>query len=184
MPSPFLFHPSASCLLPSAFRLRPSDFQGVAMKTFCAAFTFLILAGCASSTPPNVVFLGSGIDLQAVRGVPSMRVWSSRPGILGDYHAFLFEPVVVSLGKSAVDNQASAEELKNLSEHLRVAFTTELTRGGYTVVEVPGDGVLRVRAALTELMPVDPAKNITAKVVGTVAGVGLFIPTVDIGHAA
>ena len=153
------------------------------MKRFCLAFTFLILAGCATSKPANVVFLGSGIELQSVPG-SSMREWSSRPGILGDYHTFLFEPVVVSLGKAPTDNQASPEELKNLSEHLRLAFTAELRSGGYTVVDVPGDGVLRVRAALTELVPVDPAKNITAKVVGTVTGVGLFIPTVDIGQAA
>ncbi len=117
-------------------------------------------------------------------GSPSLRAWSSRPGILGDYHAFLFDPVVVSLGKEAKDNQASAEELKNLSEHLRAAFTEELTRGGYTVVDAPADGVLRVRAALTELVPVDPAKNVAAKAVGTVIGVGLFLPTVDIGGAA
>ena len=44
--------------------------------------------------------------------------------------------------------------------------------------------MLRVRAALTELVPVDPAKNVAAKAVGTVIGVGLFLPTVDIGQAA
>jgi hypothetical protein len=154
------------------------------MTRLSAALTFLILAGCATSKPPNLVFLGSGIELQSVPGSPSMRAWSSRPGILGEYHAFLFEPVVVSLGKAAADNQASAEELKNLSEHLRLAFTDELTRGGYKIVDVPGDGVLRVRAALTELVPVDPAKNVAAKAVGTVIGVGLFLPTVDIGQAA
>lgn len=154
------------------------------MKTFTAAL-FLLLTGCAtSSKPPNVVFLGSGIELQSVPGSPSLREWSSRPGVLRDYHAFLFEPVVVSLGKNAADNQASAEELKNLSEHLRVAFTSELARGGYTIVDVPGEGVLRVRAALTELVPVDPAKNVAAKVVGSAIGVGLFLPTVDIGQAA
>jgi len=154
------------------------------MKRLLAVLTFLILAGCATSKQPNLVFLGSGIELQSVPGSPSMRAWSSRPGVLGEYHAFLFEPVVVSLGKAPVDNQASAEELKNLSEHLRVAFTDELTRGGYSVVTEPGDGVLRVRAALTELVPVDPAKNVAAKAVGTVIGVGLFLPTVDIGQAA
>jgi len=154
------------------------------MKRLSAALTFLILAGCASSTPQNVVFLGGGTELQSVPGSKSMRAWSSRPGVLADYHAFLFEPVVVSLGKAPVDNQATAEELKNLSENLRLAFTAELTRGGYTIVDVPGDGVLRVRAALTQLKPVDPGKNIAAKVVGTVAGVGLFMPTIDIGHAA
>ena len=154
------------------------------MKKLSAALTFLILAGCATSKPQNVVFLGSGIELQSVPGSSSMLAWSSRPGVLGEYHAFLFEPVVVSLGKAAADNQASAEELKDLSEHLRAAFTAELTRGGYTIVEVPGDGVLRVRAALTELMPVDPAKNIAAKAVGALMGAGLFLPTVDIGHAA
>jgi hypothetical protein len=155
------------------------------MTRLCAALTFLILAGCAtSSKQPNVVFLGSGIELQSVPGSPSMRAWSSRPGILGDYHAFLFEPVVPFLDKNAPKNQASPEELKALSEHLRVAFTDELTRGGYTIVTEPGAGVLRVRAALTELVPVDPAKNVAAKAVGTVIGVGLFLPTVDIGQAA
>jgi len=155
------------------------------MKRVLAALTFLILAGCAtSSKQPNVVFLGSGIELQSVPGSPSMRAWSSRPGVLGEYHAFLFEPVVVFLGKAPADNQANAEELKNLSEHLRLAFTDELRRGGYAIVTEPGAGVLRVRAALTELVPVDPAKNVAAKAVGTVIGVGLFLPTVDIGEAA
>jgi hypothetical protein len=149
-----------------------------------AALTFLILAGCASSKPPNVVFLGSGIELHSVPGSTSMLEWSSHPGVLGGYHSFFFEPVVVLLGKAAKENQASPAELKELSEHLRVAFTTELTRGGYTIADAPGDGVLRVRAALTELLPVDPAKNVAAKAVGTVIGVGLFLPTVDIGGAA
>jgi hypothetical protein len=149
-----------------------------------AVLTFLILAGCATSKQPNVVFLGSGIELQSVPGSPSLRAWSSRLGILGDYHSFLFEPVVVSLEKAAANKQASAEELKLLSEHLRVAFTEELVRGGYKIADVPGEGVLRVRAALTELVPVDPAKNVAAKAVGTVIGVGLFLPTVDIGQAA
>jgi hypothetical protein len=151
----------------------------------CAGLALLLLAGCATSAKqPNVVFLGSGIELQSVPGSPSMRAWSSRPGVLLDYHAFLFEPVVVSLGKAASDNQASADEVKNLSEHLRAAFTDELTRGGYSIVNKPGEGVLRVRTALTELVPVDPAKNIAAKAVGSVIGVGLFLPTVDIGQAA
>lgn len=154
------------------------------MTRVTVAFTFLLFAGCAASRPQNLVFLGSGIELQSIPGSPSMRVWSSRPGVLGDYHAFLFEPVVVLLGKAEPGKQVSGEELKNLSAHLRDAFTAELTRGGYSVVDVPGHGVLRVRAALTELVPVDPALNIAAKVVGVAIPGGMFLPTVDIGHAA
>lgn len=154
------------------------------MKRLGAALTFLILAGCATSRPPDLVYLGD-LDLQPVPGSRSMRAWSSRPGVLGDYHAFLLEPAIVSLGKAETpEKEASPEEMKSLGEHLLLAFATELKSGGYTVVDVPGKGVLRVRAALTELVPVDPAKNVAAKVVGTVVGVGLFIPTVDIGHAA
>lgn len=149
-----------------------------------AALTFLIVAGCATQRPPDLVYLGD-LDLQPVPGSRSMRAWSSRPGVLGDYHAFLLEPVIVSLGKAEIkEKEASPEELKQLSAELLLAFTTELKSGGYTIVDVPGKGVLRVRAALTELEPVDPARNAAAKVVGTVVGVGLFIPTVDIGHAA
>ena len=154
------------------------------MKRTVAAVVFLLLAGCASSKPPNVVFLGSGIELESIPGSPSMRTWSSRPGALRDYHAFLFDPVVVILGKAEPGKQVSDDEMKSLSVHLRDAFTAELTRGGYTIVDAPGDGVLRVRAALTELVPVDPTKNAAAKVVGAVLPGGLFLPTVDIGQAA
>ncbi len=154
------------------------------MKKLSVALTLLVLAGCATTKQQNVVFLGSGIELQSVPGHPSLLEWSSRPGVLSDYHAFLFEPVVVSLGKAAADNQGSPEELQALSAHLRTAFSEELVRGGYRVVDAPGAGVLRVRAALTQLTPVDPSKNVAAKVVGTVIGVGLFLPTVDIGEAS
>ena len=154
------------------------------MKKLSIALTFLLLTGCATSKPQNLVFLGSGIELQSIPGSRSMRVWSSRPGVLGDYHAFLFEPVVVLLGKAEPNKQASAEELKNLSVHVREAFIAELRRGGYSVVDVPGAGVLRVRTALTELVPVDPALNLAVKVVGVAIPGGMFLPTVDIGHAA
>jgi hypothetical protein len=154
------------------------------MKRLGAALTFLILAGCATSKPPDLVYLGD-LDLQPVPGSRSMRAWSSRPGVLGEYHAFLLEPVIVSLGKADTpDKEASPDEMKSLGEHLLLAFATELKNGGYSVVDAPGKGVLRVRAALTELVPVDPAKNAAAKVVGSVVAVGIFIPTVDIGHAA
>jgi hypothetical protein len=154
------------------------------MKKLVAAVAFLLLAGCASSKPQNLVFLGSGIDLQPIPGSRSMHAWASRPGALAHYHAFLFEPVVVILGKTEPDKQVSVEEMQNLGAHLRDAFTAELRRGGYSVVDVPGAGVLRGRAALTELVPVDPTKNAAAKVVGAVIPGGIFLPTVDIGHAA
>ncbi|HEX3069895.1 MAG TPA: DUF3313 domain-containing protein [Thermoanaerobaculia bacterium] len=154
------------------------------MKKLVAAVAFLILAGCATSKPADIVFLEGHLDLQPVPGSRSMRAWASRPGALGDYHAFLFEPVVVILSNQAPDKQVSAEEMTELGAHLRDAFAAELRRGGYSVVDVPGAGVLRVRAALTELGPVDPTKNAAAKVVGAVIPGGVFLPTVDIGHAA
>lgn len=154
------------------------------MKKLVGAVAFLLLAGCATSKPADIVFLEGRLDLQPVPGSRSMRAWASRPGVLGDYHAFLFEPVVVILENQAPDKQVSVEEMNALGAHLRDAFTAELRRGGYSVVDVPGAGVLRVRAALTELVPVDPTKNAAAKVVGAVIPGGIFLPTVDIGHAA
>jgi hypothetical protein len=154
------------------------------MKKYLAALAFLLLAGCATSKPQNVVFLGSGVDLQPMPGSRSMKVWSKRPGVLGEYHAFLFDPVVVILGETDPLKPVSGEEMRDLGSHVRDAFIGELTRGGYSVVDVPGAGVLRVRAALTELVPVDPAKNAAAKVVGAIIPGGVFLPTVDIGQAA
>jgi hypothetical protein len=154
------------------------------MKKLVAAVIFLLLAGCASSKPPDIVFLDGGLDLQPIPGSRSMHAWASGPGALAHYHAFLFEPVVVILGKAAPGKQVSEEEMKLLSAHLHDAFAAELTHGGYSIVDAPGDGVLRVRAALTELVPVDPTRNAAVKLVGVVVPGGMFLPTVDIGHAA
>lgn len=92
--------------------------------------------------------------------------------------------MVLILEKPEPGKQASAKELKNLGVHVRDAFIGELTRGGYAIVDAPGDGVLRVRAALTELVLVDPIVNAAVKVVGLVLPGGMFLPTVDIGRAA
>lgn len=155
------------------------------MKKLVTPLAFVLLAaGCASSKPQNVVFLGNGVELQSLPGSRSMRAWSSRPGVLREYHAFLFDPIVVMLGRTEPGKQVSEDEMKSLSAHLRDVFRAELARGGYEIADVPGAGVLRVRAALTELVPVDPAKNAAAKVVGAVLPGGIFLPTVDIGHAA
>lgn len=77
------------------------------------------------------------------------------------------------------------QELAELAGFLRDEVIAALSEGdAYVVVEEPGPGVLQIRAAITDVVPVDPKKNLGATAVGMAAGVGLLLPRVDLGRTS
>ena len=110
-------------------------------------------------------------------------VYVTEPGVLRDYDAFLVDPVLVYFGTSAA--AVDPDELAQLTRTLHDEVVEELTSGGYSVVESPGPGILRIRAALTDVDPSRPAANIGAKAAGIASGVsGFMVPAVDLGGAS
>lgn len=130
-------------------------------------------------------FLGDYSDLQPhpEKG-DDLLVYRVADGILGDYRAILVDRPLIYFVPDSKGIGVDPAELQMLAEHLHEAVVTQLEKNGFDVVDEPGPGVLVVRAAITDVNPVNPAKNISAKVAGAAVGVGLLIPRTDLGGAS
>lgn len=142
--------------------------------------------------PPLSGFLGDYSDLSPLvaKKRSSVLLYVREAGVLGRYDAFLVEPPLIYFHADARGGGVDPQELAMLASALRDAVIEELRRGGYRVVDEPGPGVLRLRGAITEVVPVNPVKNVGATAAGVVAGagaapgVGLLVPRIDLGQAS
>ena len=76
------------------------------------------------------------------------------------YDKFLIDAITVFPSKDADFKGINANDLALLEKYFHDAVTKALTENnGYQVVEEPGPGVVRIRAAFTELVPVRPVMN-------------------------
>lgn len=139
-----------------------------------------------SSSPPVSGFLGDYSNLKPHPDRKNMLVFRKEEGVLAPYARFLVEPVTVLLHEeSEATTAADPEELRTLADYLRTAVVERLQKGGkYKVVEEPGPGVLRLRAAITDVVPVSGGKNTGAKAAGAVVGLGLLVPRMNLGKAS
>jgi len=146
-----------------------------------------LLAACSSTRTAPVTtsgFLGDYSQLQPHPDDENVLVYRNRVGVLGDYDRFLVDPVLVYFHPESRGGSIDPEEMQELARFLRDAVVAELEAGGYTLVDEPGPGVLHVRAALTDVVPVNAAANVGTKLAGAVVGVGLLTPRVDLGKAS
>jgi hypothetical protein len=120
----------------------------------------LAFAGCAAeswkSEPSG--FLGNYDDLARAAGEPGVLRYE-KDGALEAYTRFLIEPVTV-LPRPGVDlEKLPQEELHALAADFTAALREQLDER-YEVVETPGPDVLRIRGAITNVVPATPALNI------------------------
>ena len=90
-----------------------------------------------------------------------------KPGTgFSQYNKFLIEAVTVFPSKQADFKGINANDLALLQKYFQDAVTKALTENnGYQVVEEPGPGVVRIRAAFTDLVPVNSVMNTATTVV-------------------
>ena len=136
-----------------------------------------LLSGCASAPPPPPTsgFLGDYAGFEADPHDPSL-LWWERPGFdWHDYEGVMLEPVSVYYHPSAQQREIRPDELQMLTDAFREAVIRQLGED-YPVVDQPAPGILRVRCAITDVIPVRPAVNVVSSLVAFVA--------VDVGGAA
>jgi len=81
------------------------------------------------------------------------------------YDKFLIDAVTVFPSKDADFKGINANDLALLEKYFRDALVKALTENnGYQVVEEPSPGVVRIRAAFTDLVPVNPVMNTTTTI--------------------
>lgn len=139
----------------------------------------------ASTAAEPSGFLGDYSDLEPhPKKGEDLLVYRKAEGVLAHYDQFLIENPLIYFRPDAKGVGVDPEELKMLADFLRQAVVEQLDKGGYRIVEEAGPGVLRVRSAITDVNPVNPASNIGSKVAGAALGVGLLVPRVDLGGAS
>ncbi|MDM0012179.1 DUF3313 domain-containing protein [Variovorax sp. J22P168] len=97
-----------------------------------------------------------------------------QPGVKwGGYDKVMIERIQVYLEPSDIQKPIDPTDLKMLVDYFHASLVSNL-KGGVQIVEAPGPGVLRLRFALTSLIPTDTAKSLagTAVPYGFVAEMG------------
>ncbi len=104
--------------------------------------------------PAHSGFLG---DYPRMR--PSPRIsgawgwWNPRKRI-SDYVKIMIDPVTVYLHPQAQSRGVNPDELKELADYFRDEMASRiLSSGKYEIVRQEGPGVLRIRAAITDVKP-------------------------------
>lgn len=146
-------------------------------RAFVCALIGGLLGACATpAPPPRSGFLSDELVLRADRYGNQNLLWWERPGFdWNRYKRVMLDPVAVSYAGEAKGKSVDPAELEHLADELRAAVAAEL-EGSYPVVDQPGPEVLRIRAAMTEVIPANPALNVVTTVLA-------FVP-LDMGGAA
>lgn len=136
----------------------------------------LLLAGCATvGPPPPSGFLGSYDDFRVDPADESLLWWEREAFDWSRYRGVILEPVAVYYHAQASEREIRPDELKKLTDSFREAVIAHLG-DDYRVTDEPGADVLRVRCAITDVIPVRPVLNAVTSLAAFVA--------VDVGGAA
>lgn len=94
---------------------------------------------------PNLVYINPSIDLKS-------------------YDKILIDQVVVFFNRQSQNKGVDPEQLLKLTNYFHKALVNEL-QNRFTIVDKPGEGVLRIRTAITDVEPGHPAGNAVSSVV-------------------
>jgi len=136
----------------------------------------IVLASCAATKPPsNSGFLEDYSRLHAdENGDRSMQWWEREDFNWNQYRKIILDSVVLYYHPDAKDTEIDPEKVKKLTDYFRKAVGKKLA-DEYPVVTTPGPDVLRIKTAVTEIIPASPAINYPAMA-------AVFFP-IDMGGA-
>lgn len=134
----------------------------------------LIMQGCASA-PTRTGFIQEDIDLQPVPRDKSMLWWEHPDFSWQSYTKVMLDPVQVRIEPTRVGKNVKWEEVQGLAKELHSKVAAELAPE-FPVAGQPGADVLRIRAAITDIDPANPALNV-------VTTLAFFVP-MDMGSVA
>lgn len=139
-------------------------------------FVLSLVAGCATPSPPVASgFLGGYEDLTVDPNDESL-LWWERDGFnWTQYRAVMLDPVTIYFHPEAQGREILPDELKKLTDAFRDEVV-EALGDAYPVVDTPAADVLRIRCAVTDIVPSNAALNVATSLIA-------FVP-VDMGGAA
>jgi hypothetical protein len=122
-----------------------------AKKLFLSFSLILGLAGCAATQwPPLSGFLNDYRGMYRSNEVKGLFVYEHpRKGVV-QYNKFMVDPVTVIVDPQAGSESADPEAIKLLARQFHDDIINSL-KGHYAIVNQPGEGVLRIRAAVSQV---------------------------------
>jgi hypothetical protein len=140
------------------------------------SFVLIMTTGCATQKTAHSGFLESYpvFEPGPKDGVDS--VYLKRDVDFTSYNKIMMDHVVFYLSKDAKYKGIHADEMKELADAFHKAFA-EALGNAYPLVDKPGKGVLRIRTAITDLVPSKPGLS----GVTTVVPIGLAIDLIKSG---
>ena len=169
--------------------------QGVRLYVIAGALVACMLGaipGMAEEKPEFSGFLGDYSKLQSKpdSGMIYNYTYVKPDTDFTGYNKFLIDAVTVFPNAAAKFKGINANDAALLEKYFRDSMTKALTGAGYQVVEEPGPGAARIRAAFTDLVPVNPVMNTATTIVpqmrllsgilGAATGSNLFVGQVGI----
>ncbi len=118
-----------------------------------------LLTGCQTYKAANSGFLEDYSKLSSSPEVEDALYYQDPAKSLKEYDKFMVDPVLVHFAPNAKGTALDPAKLKTLTDYARDEAVNALSVR-YTVVKAPGPGVLRLRAAITDIKKTKPAMNI------------------------
>lgn len=122
-----------------------------------AIIAALLLSACSSRQELAVSpsgFLGDYSKLTPGGEGYAVMLWYKKDIDLRPYDKVILDPVRVYLKGEAANRGIEPQELAELTKFYEAELMTALTRGnGYARTSTPGPGVLRIRVAITDVVP-------------------------------
>ena len=117
----------------------------------------MFLSACATA-PPHSGFLHDYSNLKSDPEDDSLLWWEKENIDWKRYKKLMIDPVVIYLHPEAQNRQIDPVVLKELTDYFRSSVIVEV-QDAYPVVDKSGHGVLRIRAAITDIIPANPLIN-------------------------
>lgn len=118
-------------------------------------------------------------------------IYFRTPDVLRSSNTFRVAPVRVYLLDEAQRRDIPPEQLQKLSDYFTQAIKDQLAEAHYQLVDAPGQGVVELRFAITNVQPNGNKKNMVARGATEVAiygatppGTGFLLPRLSVGRVS
>ena len=130
----------------------------------------LLISGCAAKKLKPAGFLDDYSHLESEKK-QGLFVDRSKEADLASYKKLIIEPVAVHFTEDAKGSEIDAATLNEFTDFLYDQLTIAL-KGRFEIVEEPGEGVLLLRTAITDVIPSKIYLNLHWSTTATGLGVG------------
>ncbi len=112
----------------------------------------IFLAGCATAKTIETGFLNDYSNFKMSEIVPGLLVEKHTTKKISDYSKFIVDPIEVRLTHESKGEKLNPEQIQELVTQFHDDVVAEINEK-YEVVDTPGEGILRIRTALTDIYP-------------------------------